>query len=471
MTTLIQFGTSGYRGILGESFTATHVNLISDAIAQWMHAHGLSRLFIGYDPRRGNSLDEASLVRSAASVLIAHGIDVMLSETPVPTPLVSWAVRYGGFHGGLIFTASHNPPEYNGIKFNPPPGGPAMTDVTSAIEALIGVGSPPSNRNLGPITTGSLLAPFGEYLRGYVRQLGYGEGGLPIIVDARHGTAGPLWRWIDGSGGVVIQDLLHGDMRSDFGGLEPNPTDPNVIDELGKIVRERGARFGVAHDPDTDRHAIVDNNGSPVSPEIISAIVLLDWVQSGVNCDGIVSTVASSGVARAMCDRLEKSYIETPVGFKYFTPHFESARSRLIGVESSGGLSVSDYLFEKCGFLPALLVAGVSIRKNMSISMLVEEVELIVGKRIFTEAKFSFDSSKRNDLMAQLRHLSALPGVPVASEVSRVDGTKWIYSDGSWILIRLSGTEPVGRIYCESFDDSTVRHWVRSALNWATQFE
>jgi phosphomannomutase len=368
--------------------------------------------------------------------------------------------------GGLIFTASHNPPEYNGVKFNPPTGGPAPVSITNRIEAFIS-NPPASVVGLGSVVMIDPREAFAEFIRDYVIGLGIE---LPIqqsiAVDCRHGTAGPIWHHIARLCGLTIL-ISNDDARSDFGGIEPNPTHPDSQRSLGQEVLIHHANLGVAHDPDADRHAICDELGQPVSPEIVSAIIMSDMVRSGIAVDGIASTVASSGVVKALCEHLGKSYFETAVGFKYFAPFFEGAVDRVIGVESSGGFSISDYLYEKCGFLPAILVAAAAARQHKTVSQLGDDINAWVGQRSFLEKSFRFDGSKRGLLLAELNTLTPFSG---AQWVLDVDGRKWIWADGTWLLIRLSGTEPVGRIYSESTDPVRAQSLTSIALDWASQF-
>ena len=314
----IAFGTSGYRGIVGDTFTVAHVRTISAAIGHWLLANKGASVVIGYDPRQGNSITSDGFPWMAATVLSGMGISVQLVEKPVPTPLISWFVKTQGVGGGIVFTASHNPPEYNGMKFNPPPGGPATTEVTTAIEWFIV--NPPAmiNAQPGPIAVIDPVQAFSDFVCSYVGRLYQKSPLVPIVVDSRHGTSTDIWRALDGRVGVHVIDILNADGRSDFGGIEPNPTAQVALDDLSVAVLACRSYLGVGHDPDADRHAICDENGVPLSPEMVAAIVLLDWVGQGIDVDGIVSTVASSAILRAVCQRLGKVYLETAVGFKFF---------------------------------------------------------------------------------------------------------------------------------------------------------
>lgn len=466
----IAFGTSGYRGIVGDTFTMAHVREISSAIGLWILAKRVNSVVIGYDPRQGNSVGVDGFPRVAATVLSDMGIAVQLVEKPVPTPLISWFVKTQGVGGGIVFTASHNPPEYNGIKFNSPPGGPASRDVTTAIEGFILNRPDVLVGQSAPIVLVNPIPDFSDFICVYVGGLYQNSSLVPIVVDSRHGTSTDVWRALDGRVGVHVIDILHADSRPDFGGIEPNPTSKEALDDLRLAVIDRDGALGVGHDPDADRHAICDEQGVSVSPEMVAAIVLVDWVNHDIAVDGIVSTVASSAILRAVCHRMGKIYLETAVGFKYFTPAFQVATTRLIGVESSGGFSVSDYLYEKCGFLPAVLVAAISARRELTVSELVNEIDNLVGKFVFLEDKFEFDPNRRNDVVFELEKTDSFLTLEAPESTSTIDGKKWIWSDGSWLLIRLSGTEPVGRIYAESLSKDRTRQLGTAGLYWAAQF-
>jgi len=471
LTHSIAFGTSGYRGIIDETFTRDHVVVITRSIGQWLIDRGYHSVAIGYDPRRGNGCLKEDFPGIAAEVLSDMGLMVCLSKTPVPTPLISWVVKTQGVGGGLVFTASHNPPEYNGLKFNPPPGGPATTDITGAIEKGLGLVGAVYGKRPGQIVVHDWIFGFSQFLSDYVRTLYPDYRPMVVTVDCRYGTAGPIWNRLSDIGFVTIASLLHADPLSNFGGIEPNPTSAVALKDLAESTLSHHSVLGVGHDPDADRHAICDENGSPVLPEIVAAIVLIDWVDQGIAVDGIASTVASSGLLRAICDQLDKHYYETAVGFKYFAPYFEKATTRVIGVESSGGFSVSDYLYEKCGFLPALLIGAIAGRRNVPVSALVEDVWRRVGRFEFRESRFEFLASRRNIVIDALNAQDSIEGQAAPLEINSMDGKKWRWADGSWLLIRLSGTEPIGRIYAESASESRTRELIQAAQDWAVKFK
>ncbi|NDD66997.1 hypothetical protein EBZ35_05040 [bacterium] len=439
----IRFGTSGYRGVMGDTFDASHVRALSSAIAAWVVQQPTQRVLIGYDPRLGN--DDQGWVGMVARTMANWGIEVAVSDVPIPTPVISRVIQQEGYTGGIILTASHNPPQYNGIKFNPYPGGPAPLQVTDQIEALLAHPPIPPVGPLGTIRSVSLVRPFVAGLRDWLGERVAISPDLswPVMVaDARHGTAAAIWHEWSCQVGQPIE-VIHASPQPDFGGLDPNPLGENQTMALAKTIQATGAAFGVAHDPDADRHVILDEKGQVLSPETVACLV----AEAMPQLDGLVSTLASSGLVKRMADGLGVSYEETAVGFKWFTPVFESANREgrvVLGVESSGGISQSDYTYEKCGFLPAVWVSWLLSQSNRSLSEWVQWVNTRWGKSVMIEQAYALTDEVRLTLSCVTAQDDW-----AGAQVSLVDGIKWSWVD-RWGLVRPSGTEPVVRVMVEA---------------------
>ncbi len=445
----ITFGTSGYRGIIGHTFTKTEVTQLAQAIAAWAGSQSGHQVAIGYDPRAGNTYDD--MVGMMVEPFLERGISVLGSDRPIPTPVLAHTVKHHQLIAGIMLSASHNPPQYNGIKLNPFPGGPASVHVTNQIEALL-IAKPSVAVNVpkpGVLTCTNLIDP---YVARMVDWITYQyspptrnwENLPPILVDARHGTAGAVWQqWAATTGQSIIID--HATPHPTFQGLSPNPTSSEAVDYVAKRVLETGVAFGVAHDPDADRHMIVDQQGRLISPEMVACLM---YEAMGGHVHGMATTVASSRLIQRMARACGLSLTETPVGFKWFTPAFEQANATqtvTIGVESSGGISQSNYLYEKCGFLPAIWMSILLSQSSHSLGDWVDMAWEKWGKSEMVELALTIDSD--SNLLSLLK--SGWFDHWNQSTVTKMDGIKWEWDD-RWVIVRPSGTEPVVRIMAEA---------------------
>ena len=460
----ISFGTSGHRGIIGESFTVAHISAIAAAVAMVLREQRQPlTLAIGFDPREGNCPDLTPGSYTAALVdrLVAMGVDVVLSESFCATPVISWAVPTFGFGGGFMLTASHNPPNYNGVKFNVASGAPAPQAVTSRIQELgnailSGALAWELADQKGTVSRQSFIAPFVAALRERVAAF-WPLGSAAVAVDARHGTAGQVWAEISRQFGHRVTVAL-ADPRADFGQLEPNPTAGGVLTELGERVVRDSIDFGVAHDPDSDRFVIVDDTGQVVSAEVICSIILDQLCRAGASVYGVATTVASSGLVAAVANHHKVRFEETVVGFKHFSGFFDDARAASqvgLAVESSGGFSISTHVYEKCGFLPAVMVAAIVSHTGKSVSVLMDELVAQYPPFHFVERSFTVSAEAMATLRSQIADSDREWPLEGVVAVNRADGLKLMTNTG-WVLCRLSGTEPVVRVYAESESEAAA---------------
>lgn len=475
----IQFGTSGHRGIVGEAFSVRHVRAIARAVAVYLKQSAASpALVIGYDPRGGNSasLEEGSFTRAAVEVLTHEGVLVYFLDEPAPTPLVSWFIKQAGLDGGLILTASHNPPEYNGIKFNDSFGAPAPAEVTQGIETLanqfyeedcVSVLNPDFCHEI------NATAAFSEALLSTVGAWGK-LSGLKACVDVKHGTTGAVWAEIGKSSDLEAL-CLHADPKSDFGGVEPNPTKPIALAELRAFQKHLQAPLGVAHDPDGDRHVLLDEHGDMVTPEQTSVIIGHYLLSRQIPVWGMVTTVASSRIVRQFAVQNSLHFEETQVGFKYFSPYFQLGQSLgqiVIGVESSGGLSVSAHTMEKCGFFPAVMMAMIMSETGKTVAVLKAEALSHYGKSVFLEEEMSLTETSKQGWASLIRDpdirtlRDSFKGA--IDEINQKDGLKVRLTNQDWVLVRLSGTEPVARIYAESSTKEDASELIQALKQWAS---
>lgn len=463
----ISFGTSGHRGIIGESFTADHVTAIAKAVADLMaQTPDIKRLAVGYDSREGNSptLEAGSFTQIVCDTLIQNGIDVDVFDSYVPTPVVSWYIQQNKLNGGFILTASHNPGEYNGIKFNTSTGAPAPSEVTRAIESLanayFGKTIPSASIRKGTLKKVNCNLAFVknmiQNIQLYTKLPLLNLADIPVVIDAKHGTVAAVWRTIFSVLGLSNYQILNADPLSDFGGIEPNPTKLASLDGLRAQQAAQKAPIAIANDPDGDRHVILDENGDWITPEEITVIIMDYLLKKKGRLSGIASTVASSGIVKEAVSQNSLQYDETAVGFKNFAPFLEaSQQNQKIGlaVESSGGFTASFHTLEKCGFLPALFLLVIIKDTGESLSQLKIDIQRKYGQYCFLEEEYHFPAEKKSGLSTLFNDFSDVTArqftdKPIVAIV-KVDGVKLVFSNG-WLLIRLSGTEPLARIYAES---------------------
>jgi len=515
MTLPVSFGTSGHRGLVGDSFTLTHVQAIAVGVSHWLRdADAPLCVAIGYDSRDGNDPERApgSFTHILVETLLDYGVSVWFSNAPMPTPVMSWVVTQYQVGGALILTASHNPPQYNGLKFNPPNGAPASVEVTSFIEraanaylattmalsqnAPCGVSTRQKNPHLRSVNSGfsgsrSLPDTFCDsapmvstctrgtlYIKEDFPQV-FSEGlhqtltdflgsfdlsQSRILVDAAHGAVAKTWEAVFTRFGIRENAILCAEPLKNFGGLEPNPTHAKAFGRLQSVIHEQQAwgrswDMAIGNDPDGDRHIVLDDLGVPLTPEETSVLILEMLLAAGKRPYAVASTLASSALIRTACAFHSIRYVETAVGFKYFAPVFEEADAAggfAMGVESSGGFSISRHTYEKCGFLPVMLAHYIRTT-GKPLSVLRQSLSRY-GTFVFSESSFGFEPAKKPDLIrffaeVESDALSALISAESSDktlQIDRRDGLKVALSSGAWVLVRLSGTEPIGRIYAES---------------------
>ncbi len=456
----IKFGTSGWRGVIAEDFTFAGVRAVSHAIGEYVLAQGPGAggrgVVVGYDTR---FLSEA-FARQAAGVLAAQGIRVFLCGRDTPTPVIAYEILRRGAAGGMIVTASHNPPEYNGIKFSAAWGGPALPEATKQIEARAnailadGRASETPERSLQDAEAGGLLnwidpqPDYLERLRHLVDLATLRRMRLKVVVDPLYGSArGYLDSLLRDAGCEV--SVLHDWRDPYFGGRSPEPSEDH-LQELASRVVETGAHLGLATDGDADRFGLVDCDGRFLEPNYFLGLLLYHLVKGRGWTGGVARSVATTHLVDAVARHLNVPVHETPVGFKYIGELIAQDRV-VLGGEESAGLSVKGHVPEKDGILACLLAAElVASRGGAPLLALLEGLYAEVGTVLTRRLNFRLESR----LVAGLRQRLEDPPGRLADravvEVNRLDGVKMILDDGSWLLLRPSGTEPVVRLYAEA---------------------
>jgi len=440
----IRFGTSGWRGIIAREFTWERVERVADAIAVLLQRQGRNTLVVGGDCR----FLSPELSQSTAERMSGFGFHVTLSKGPCPTPVLSHACRKNGYGGIINFTASHNPPLYNGIKFSPWHGGPADGGMTSAIEGMIESEERPQ-RGKGSVTSRDLNCDYTEDVLRYLNTDAFAGSGLKVVYDAFSGTGSGLLDRIlvDLGGSVRVLNAVRDPL---FAGREhPEPGESGTVD-LSQQVIASGASLGVATDGDADRFGIVDENGVFISPHDFLPL-LLDYL---VSVRGFTGKVVRSVTTGSLLDRVASFHgletVITPVGFKYLGAEMLKGGVLLAG-EESGGLSIAGHIPEKDGILACLLAAEMVCSSGRGLGEQLEDLWRDHGRVFVSRVDIGLAPVLRDFIRENF--FDSVPGSIAGREVlsvDRTDGVRLILSNGDWILIRLSGTEPIARIYAQS---------------------
>src|ERR1022692_900057 len=465
MATQIKFGTSGWRAVMAEEFTFANVHRAVQGIARYVvsqKSNGAT-IIVGRDPR---FLGE-SFCAAAAGILSSHGITPLVIAEPAPSPAISYAIIQSKADGAINFTASHNPPEYNGIKFSTPDGAPALPEVTEAIEREIGAfDANPQTTPTEEKGKSQSIDPRRMYLsrlREIVDLDAIKKAGVKIAFDPMWGSARGYSDALLREAGVTVA-TVHDTRDVLFGGHAPEPDD-HLLEDLRHKVHEIGAAIGIATDGDADRFGIVDEDGTFLQPNYIIALLFDYLVETRGWKNGVGKSVATTNLINALAQAYKIELHETPVGFKYIGELIKQDKI-LIGGEESAGLSIRNHVPEKDGVLAGLLCCEMVARRGASLGTLLQQVFAKVGSyyplrenfRLTPEGKAKFTEKLRCDP-------GEFHGIKVAEAV-RIDGLKLVLADGSWVCYRLSGTEPVVRVYSEARSREGLAKLSAAAKAW-----
>jgi phosphoglucomutase len=457
MATAIKFGTSGWRAIVADEFTVANIRLASAGIAAYVKTlPGPHRVLVGRDPR---FLGE-TFVAEAANVLETSGVTPIVIPEAAPTPAIAHAVRTLKTSGSINFTASHNPPEYNGIKYSTPDGAPALPDVTRQIEAAIeniangGGGFPGPFRGANQFEQTDVKPTFLKRLAELVDLKAIAKSGIKVVCDpfwgAGRGYASDLLR----DAGVPVE-TVHDHRDVLFGGHAPEPDD-HLLADARKKMKEIGASLVIATDGDADRFGIVDSDGTFIQPNYIIALLFDYLVETRAWKNGVAKSVASTNLINALAEHHKVQLYETPVGFKYIGALIDQDKIA-IGGEESAGLTIRGHVPEKDGVIAGLLVAEMVATHSVSLGAQLKSLFAKVGSFYPVRENFHLTAEQKAAFTKKLQaDPTELNGRKVTGIV-RTDGLKLILDDGSWVCYRLSGTEPVVRAYTEARNEKDMQ--------------
>jgi phosphomannomutase len=470
----IKFGTDGWRGVIADDFTFANVRTAAEAIAAYVHAQEdpARGLCIGYDTRFGSK----AFARACAEVVAAAGIHVLLANDITPTPALSFGVREHGAAGGIMITSSHNPAQWNGVKYKGWYGGSGKPSMITAIESYLGQ-SAPRPAQPADISEVDFLSSYLKAIETFADLDLIAKSGKKFAIDSMYGAGLTFLSDIFTRIGVD-HFQIRGHVNPLFPGINPEPIEPNIR-ALGEATVAHGCHAGLCTDGDADRIGATDEHGNFVDPHKIYS-VLLSWVLKYKGWPGAVTRAFNTTkMLDRICKKHGRELIEHGIGFKYVVD-LMLEREILMGGEESGGIGFQRHLPERDGLLNALLLANVMAEEGKTLGQLVADLQAEYGEHQYGRIDLTIPDDIKAGAIARARALKAgdpvIAGMPILRQET-LDGIKF-YLDNpqaatkpnaaeTWILFRASGTEPLLRIYTESCSKESVAKLLESARAFA----
>ncbi|MBC7349063.1 MAG: hypothetical protein H5U05_03725 [Candidatus Aminicenantes bacterium] len=462
---MIRFGTSGWRAVMGEEFTFSNVRRVVQAIANYLRQQYPDQelsLVVGYDTR---FLSER-FAEEAAALLSRNRIQVYLADRDCPSQALAYQIIIGRHSGGINFTASFNPPEFNGLKFNVASGAPALPEVTAQIE-----------REVEKVTP-EMVAPHYYPDRAFIHRLDLQKDYLGFLqkkidfeairkaeikigIDLLFGASREYLDEILEENSIPIE-VIHGYIDPYFGGISPSCTESNLAG-LRKLVREKNCALGLATDADGDRFGLVNEKGRIVIPNYVLALIL----EYLLAVKGWRGGVARSVTTTHLIDRIARHYdvplYRTPVGFKYMADLFLQNKI-IFGGEESACLAVKNHLPEKDGIFAGLLVAEMVAVCGLSLSQLLQQLFNKYGLMVGAQENIKLTPEKALKLQELIKNPPDRLGKRLVQSVETMDGLKLDFNGDRWLILRFSGTEPLIRCYAEAESEKEARALLRAGL-------
>ena len=434
----IKFGTDGWRGIIADNYTFKNLKILSQAVADYLGPN--KTVAVGFDTR----FMSERFAGITAQVLAANNIRVILSDRPVPTPTLSFAVKSKKLDLGVMITASHNPAEYNGFKIKVPSGGAAGPEVTEKVETLLGQTPVKEGASAeGKIEKEDFTRAYVKFIRNYIDFKKIKNKKFKVLVDVMYGSGNSFIAEVLKGSSIKLEFMRNG-INPSFGGGRPEPVEEN-LKVLKLRVKKEKFDLGIALDGDADRIAAVAAGGEFIHPQKILGLLALHLNQDRGFSGGIIKTICGTTMIDNIAKFLKVKLYETPVGFKYISNLMEK-EDIVAGGEEAGGMGVKGYIPERDGTMAGLLLLEMMVYRNKNILKILDEVEKQFGRYYYL----------RDDLHLKARQEPKKENLPdellgqKVIEVRDFDGVKLICADLSWLMFRGSGTEPIMRIYAES---------------------
>lgn len=446
----IEFGTDGWRAIIADAYTFDNLSIVAEATGRWIQESGITEngVVIGYDGR----FQGRAFARNAARVFAEMGIKVRLADRIAPTPAVSWGAQH--FNAvGIVITASHNPPEYNGFKIKAPFGGPAtpahiekVEKQLSNVEKPLDLKSFDTYREQEQILDLNLTERYLEVIRSNIDLVSIRENNVRVAHDPMFGSGQGLIKKLLGDHQVVE---LHSEFNPSFHGTPPEPIEKN-LEELSELIAKENCDVGIANDGDADRIGMFDERGKFVNSHQILSL-LTKYLSEHKGMEGkIIKTFSTTTMLDKQATAYELPIETTPIGFKYIAGKMID-EDVLVGGEESGGIAVKGHIPERDGIFIGLLIMEMMVKTNKKLSELVQELYAEFGEHHTYRNDLHTSDEKKSAMMDYCKNkkLTEIADKNV-SDWEFIDGVKHHLEDGSWLLVRPSGTEPVLRIYSEA---------------------
>lgn len=438
----IKFGTDGWRGIISDNFTFKNVRRVAKAIADYYNQKAKGKkvkMAVGYDTR----FLSAKYAGAVSEILSDNGIEVTLSDRAIPTPALSFSVAKRKLTSGVMITASHNPAEYNGIKIKTASGGAAGVEVTDEVEKLMQKFLTSKGKK-GVVKKADLTRDYIKFLRGYIDLKKLKHAKFKVLVDAMHGSGNELIAEVLAGTGIKLE-FLRSDINPSFDGLRPEPVLENLAPTIERM-KKGSFDLGLVLDGDADRIAAFAGKGEFIPPQKILGLLALHLFQDRLMKGGVAKTIVGTNMMDNIACGLGLKLYETPVGFKYIS-NLMDTKDILVGGEEAGGMGFKGYIPERDGTLAGILLLEMMVHRGKPMIKILSEMEGKFGRYYYLREDLKTPNLKIG--LDNFRKIKSILDKPVV-EIKDYDGLKLICSDGSWLMFRGSGTEPIMRVYAES---------------------
>ncbi|MGI8969008.1 MAG: phosphoglucomutase/phosphomannomutase family protein [Chloroflexota bacterium] len=468
----IKFGTDGWRGAVADVYTFANVRIVAQATANYLKSKGQNEdgLVVGYDMRFASEFFAAAV----AEVLAANGIHVLLTEHAAPTPAVSYSILTHHAAGAAVITASHNPWTDNGYKYKPEYAGSADPKTIAAIEEQVDelYGQDKVQRQPVAEAVQQGKVEYFDAKPDYIKRLGelidldrLRKSSLKVVADPMYGAAIGYFPSLIGGGSLQLREI-NAERNPYFGGINPEPIAVN----LGKLMHDvpaSGADVGVAVDGDADRVGLVDEKGQFINQLLVYGLLIMYLLEKKGWRGPIVKSVSTTSMANRLGEKFGVPVIETPVGFKYIGPKMQE-NDAMIGGEESGGYAFRGHIPERDGSLAGLYLLDMVLDYGMPVSEIVEYLQKTAGPSYYERIDARFPEERREEIIGRFQgeHPAEIAGQKV-DHVQTIDGFKYFLADGSWLLVRASGTEPLIRFYTEASSPEMAQRILKAGQEMA----
>ena len=433
----IKFGTDGWRAVIADTYTLENVRILSQAVADFLGTG--KKIAVGFDTRFMS--DKFAL--AAAIVFKSNGIEAVLSDRPIPTPALSFAVKSRKLDLGIMITASHNPAEYNGYKIKNSAGGGASQELTREVEKLLLANPVKDSASPESVEVVDLTRDYIKFIRNYIDLKKIRNKKFKVLVDSMYGSGDSFIAQVL-KGTNIKLEFMRNTINPSFGGGRPEPVEDN-LKELKERVKKEKFDLGIALDGDADRIAAVAPGGVFIHPQKILGLLALHLNQDRGWSGGLVKTICGTTMMDNIAKFLKIKLYETPVGFKYISNLMET-EDVVAGGEEAGGMGVKGYIPERDGTMAGLLLIEMMVYRNKNILKILDETEEQFGKFYYVRQDFHIEKRvepKKENLPKELLGKKVV-------DIKDYDGIKLICEDQSWLMFRGSGTEPIMRTYAEA---------------------